>query len=68
VHFVDNHYDHGPIISQHVVPVRDDDSPAELAARIFAQECEAYPAAIQAFAEGRLEIRGRQVRVHVSSP
>lgn len=63
VHFVDNEYDHGPIILQRVVPVEHDDSPATLAARIFAEECEAYPAAIQCFAEGKLEITGRTVRI-----
>jgi phosphoribosylglycinamide formyltransferase-1 len=63
VHFADNEYDHGPIVSQHVVPVRDDDTPETLAARVFARECEAYPEAIHWFAEGRLSIEGRRVRV-----
>jgi len=61
VHFADNEYDHGPIISQRVVPVLDDDTPDSLAARVFEQECEAYPEAIQWFAEGRLRIEGRRV-------
>lgn len=47
VHFVDNEYDHGPIILQRTVPVLDDDTPTSLAARVFAQECEAYPEAIR---------------------
>jgi phosphoribosylglycinamide formyltransferase 1 len=63
VHFADNEYDRGPIVSQRVVPVLDDDTPESLAARIFAQECEAYPEAIQWFARGRLRIEGRRVRV-----
>lgn len=58
VHFADNEYDHGPIVLQRVVPVLDDDSPATLAARVFAAECEAYPAAIRLFAEGRLQVQG----------
>jgi phosphoribosylglycinamide formyltransferase 1 len=62
VHFADNQYDHGPIISQRVVPVLDDDTPETLAARVFAEECEAYPEAITWFAEGRLVIEGRRVR------
>jgi phosphoribosylglycinamide formyltransferase-1 len=62
VHFVDDQYDHGPIILQRVVPVRDDDTARSLAARIFQQECEAYPEAIQLFAEGRLLLDGRHVR------
>jgi formyltetrahydrofolate-dependent phosphoribosylglycinamide formyltransferase len=63
VHFTDNQYDHGPIILQRTVPVRDDDTPDSLAARIFEQECEAYPQAIRWFAEGKLTIEGRRVRV-----
>jgi len=62
VHFVDNQYDHGPIILQRVVPVRQDDTPDSLAARIFAEECVAYPEAIQRFAEGRLNLVGRIVK------
>ena len=63
VHFADNEYDHGPIILQRVVAVLDDDTPDTLAARVFEQELEAYPEAIQLFAEGRLRIEGRRVRV-----
>lgn len=63
VHFADNEYDHGPIIAQRTVPVEDDDTPETLQARVFAQECEAYPEVIALFAEGRLRIEGRRVRV-----
>ena len=63
VHFADNIYDHGPIVLQRVVPVQDDDTPDTLAARVFEQECEAYPEAIRLFAEGRLRIEGRRVRI-----
>jgi phosphoribosylglycinamide formyltransferase-1 len=63
VHFADNQYDHGPIIVQRVVPVLDDDTPESLAARVFAAECEAYPDAIAWFAQGRLRVEGRRVRV-----
>jgi phosphoribosylglycinamide formyltransferase-1 len=65
VHFADNHYDQGPIILQRTVPVLDDDTPDTLAARVFEQECEAYPAAIELFAQGRLIIEGRRVRWRV---
>lgn len=61
VHFADNEYDHGPIIVQRPVPVLDDDTPDALAARVFGQECEAYPEAIRLFAEGRLCLAGRRV-------
>jgi phosphoribosylglycinamide formyltransferase-1 len=63
VHFADDEYDHGPIVLQRVVEVRDDDTPEALAARVFEQECEAYPEAIRLFAEARLRIEGRRVRV-----
>ncbi|MBS0203839.1 MAG: phosphoribosylglycinamide formyltransferase [Planctomycetes bacterium] len=61
VHFVDDEYDHGPIILQSVVPVEDNDTADSLAARVFAAECEALPKAIQLFQSGCLEIRGSRV-------
>jgi formyltetrahydrofolate-dependent phosphoribosylglycinamide formyltransferase len=63
VHFCDNQYDHGPIILQRTVPIFDDDTADSLAARVFEQECETYPDAIRLFAEGRLRIEGRRVRI-----
>jgi phosphoribosylglycinamide formyltransferase-1 len=63
VHFADNRYDHGPIILQRTVPVHDADTPETLAARIHEQENEAYPEAIRLFAEGRLRVEGRLVRI-----
>jgi phosphoribosylglycinamide formyltransferase-1 len=63
VHFADNEYDHGPIILQRTVPVLDDDTPETLAARVFEQECQAYPEAIRLFAENRLRIQDRRVRI-----
>src|SRR5262249_13978637 len=68
VHFADNEYDHGPIILQRVVPVLDDDTPEGLAARVFEEECEAYPEAIRLFAEDRLRVEGRRVRVLPAGP
>lgn len=61
VHFVDDLYDHGPIILQRTVPVLDDDTPSTLAARVFEQECLAYPAAISQFSTGRLRVDGSRV-------
>jgi len=63
VHFADNEYDHGPIIVQRAVPVLADDTPDRLAARVFVQECEAYPDAIRAFAEKRIRIEDRRVHI-----
>ena len=61
VHFADNEYDHGPIILQRTVPVLDNDTPATLAARVFAAECEAYPEALALIGSGRLRMDGRRV-------
>ena len=63
VHFCTNEYDNGPVIVQRCCPVKDDDTPETLAARVFEQECIAYPEAIQLFAEGRLAVEGGRVRV-----
>src|SRR5262245_9681030 len=63
VHFVDDQYDHGPIIAQRAVEVRDDDTADTLAARVFRAECQLYPATIRALVEGRVIVEGRKVRV-----
>ena len=63
VHFVDNAYDEGPIILQRAVPVHAEDTPDALAARVFAEECIAYPEAIRLYAAGRLHLVGRTVRI-----
>jgi formyltetrahydrofolate-dependent phosphoribosylglycinamide formyltransferase len=63
VHFCDDEYDHGPIILQEAVPVLDDDTPDALAARVQAVERRLVPEAIRLFAEGRLRIEGRRVRI-----
>jgi phosphoribosylglycinamide formyltransferase-1 len=63
VHFVDDGVDTGPVIIQSVVPVHDDDTEETLAERILKEEHKIYPQAIQLFADGRLEINGRKVRI-----
>jgi phosphoribosylglycinamide formyltransferase-1 len=63
VHFADNEYDHGPIVLQRPVPVLNDDTPESLAKRVFAAECDAYPEAIRLFADKRLRVEGRRVRI-----
>lgn len=47
VHFVDNQYDHGPIILQKACEVLEGDTADTLAARVFEKECEALPEAIR---------------------
>jgi phosphoribosylglycinamide formyltransferase-1 len=63
VHFVDEKTDHGPIILQGAVAVGPDDTAETLAQRILQVEHAIYPAAIQLFAQGRLAIEGRRVRI-----
>lgn len=63
VHFADDQYDTGPIVVQRAVPVSSEDTPETLAARVQEAEREAYPEAVQLFADGRLSIEGRRVRI-----
>ena len=63
VHFVDEKLDHGPIIIQRAVEVRDDDTEDSLSARILKVEHEIYPEAVRLFCADRLEVRGRKVLV-----
>lgn len=63
VHFVDEGIDTGPIVLQAAVPVMADDTEDTLSARILAEEHRLYPEAIRLFAEGRLRLEGRRVRI-----
>lgn len=65
VHFVTEETDGGPIILQAVVPILDDDTAETLAGRIHKKEHETYPEAVKLFAEGRLEVTGKRVRILV---
>jgi phosphoribosylglycinamide formyltransferase-1 len=61
VHFVDEDLDHGPIVVQRAVPVRDGDNAASLSARILAEEHKAYPEALKRLLTERWRVRGRRV-------
>ena len=63
VHFVDEGMDTGPVIIQAAVPVLPDDTEDTLSERILSFEHKIYPEAIRLFSEGRLEIKGRTVKV-----
>jgi phosphoribosylglycinamide formyltransferase-1 len=63
VHLVDEAYDTGPIVLQEPVPVHADDTPETLAARVLAVEHRLYPEALRLFADGRVRIDGRRVRI-----
>ncbi len=63
IHIVDEHYDHGPVVAQRCVEVRDDDTPETLAARVLEVEHQLYPEVLQWFAEGKVEVIGRKVLI-----
>ncbi|MCG6533713.1 MAG: phosphoribosylglycinamide formyltransferase [Syntrophales bacterium LBB04] len=63
VHFADEGVDTGPIIIQALVPILDDDTEETLADRILREEHRIYPQAIQFYAEGRIELVGRKIRI-----
>jgi phosphoribosylglycinamide formyltransferase 1 len=63
VHFVTEGVDEGPIILQATVPVLEGDSPETLASRILVEEHVMYPRAVQLYADGRLIVEGRRVRI-----
>ena len=60
VHFCTNEYDKGPIIVQRACEVKAGDTPDTLAARVFEQECIAYPEAIRLFADGKIHVQGNK--------
>ncbi len=61
VHFVDEFLDHGPIVVQTAVPVRDDDTADTLSARILRQEHHIYTEAINVVLSGKWRIEGRRI-------
>ncbi len=63
VHFVDNEYDHGPVIAQESLQVSPSDTPESLQSRVFQLECSLYPRVINAIAAGKLSINSRTVTI-----
>jgi phosphoribosylglycinamide formyltransferase-1 len=68
VHLVDEQYDTGPILLQESVPVLPEDQPEDLAARVLSVEHRLYPAAVKAFAEGRVSRKGATLTVETKRP
>jgi len=68
VHFANNEYDAGPIIVQRCCAVQEGDDADTLAARVFEQECLAYPQAIRLYAQNRLRIRNGCAHILGDSP
>jgi phosphoribosylglycinamide formyltransferase-1 len=62
-HFMDEHMDHGPIILQAAVKVMPGDDRDKLASRILEVEHQILPRTVQLFAQGRLKIDGRKVKI-----
>ncbi len=63
VHFVDNDVDHGPIIFQEALKIKEGESLESLEKRIHRLEHKLYPEAIKLFIQGRLKVRGRKVAI-----
>jgi phosphoribosylglycinamide formyltransferase 1 len=61
VHLVDREVDHGPIILQTPVAVRDDDTVQTLSSRILREEHRVLPEAIRLLTEDQLKFEGRRV-------
>ena len=61
VHFVDGAYDHGPVIMQKCVNVLDEDTADDLAKRVLILEHSNFWRVIEAIAQNRITIIGRQV-------
>ncbi len=60
VHLVTGELDGGPIVAQAAVPVRDDDTPDSLAARILIEEHRLYPLAVRTVIRGGWQVDGRR--------
>jgi phosphoribosylglycinamide formyltransferase-1 len=63
VYFVTAELDHGPIVIQAVVRLRDGDTPDTLAARVLKQEHVIYPRAVRWFLDGRVTVRNGVVHI-----
>jgi len=63
VHFVDEALDHGAIVAQKIVEVKDDDTAESLAARILEHEHELYIESVRLIVSGNYVIIGRKVKL-----
>lgn len=63
IHFVTLEVDGGPIVLQKSVPVLEDDTAETLQERVLKEEHKLYPRAIELFAQGKLKLEGRKVRI-----
>ena len=65
VHFVDDQYDHGPIIAQDKVTIEPDDTAEVLAAKVLDVEHRIYPKIVKAFCENRIIWKNNQPNIEV---
>ncbi|MDD5195432.1 MAG: phosphoribosylglycinamide formyltransferase [Candidatus Omnitrophica bacterium] len=63
VHFVDESVDHGPIVLQEAIIIKEGETLKELEAKVHKLEHELYPLAIKLYVENRLKIKGRRVAI-----
>ncbi|MCB1059244.1 MAG: phosphoribosylglycinamide formyltransferase [Calditrichaeota bacterium] len=63
VHFVDEEYDHGPVLAQQALAVLPTDTPESLAVRVQEIEKSLYVGALRLFTKGRVKIDGRKVTI-----
>ncbi|VAW14900.1 Phosphoribosylglycinamide formyltransferase, partial [hydrothermal vent metagenome] len=63
IHFVDSKMDHGPIILQESIKIKEKDTLESLDEKIHSIEHRIFPKVIKMFVEGRLKISGRKVQI-----
>jgi len=66
VHFVDKELDHGPIILQRAVEIKEGDTVNDVSERILKEEHKVYPEAVRLFVENRLTLNNRKVSIDYS--
>jgi formyltetrahydrofolate-dependent phosphoribosylglycinamide formyltransferase len=63
VHFVDEIYDHGPIIAQKKVEILESDTAESVAAKVLKLEHELFPEVVKAFCEDRIMIENNKPKL-----
>ena len=65
VHFVDDQYDHGPIVTQQKVIIETDDTVDSLAKKVLAVEHRIYSEVVKAYCEDRIMWKNNQPKIEV---
>ena len=66
VHFVDEHYDHGPVVANKKVQVLKSDTAESLAERVLKIEHDLYPEVVKALCENRIYWEGNLPKIEVA--